>query len=156
MRLLKFHFDHTQTLKLILSLVLKRLCFFIMYNDLSISEIPRDKDHSAEKTTNPTARTPVKKELTELVNEFAGNTTLHGFGSLFKKRKTPNPLKWKNCMFLFALLACLAYLGFNLNSLVKDYLKYPVSTSIVRERREFMELPGISICSFPPYPVSYK
>ena len=130
--------------------------FFYKRINLSISEFLAGEQHSAKKTTNPEARTPVQKELAELVNEFSGNTTLHGFGGLFKKRKTPNPLKWKNVMFLFALLACLTYLGINLNALVRDYLQYPVTTSIVRERREVMELPAITLCIPQTSSVSYK
>ena len=89
----------------------------------------------------------MRKELAGLVHEFTQSTTLHGFGSLFKKRETPNPFKWKNVMFLLAILACMTYLGVNLYSLRKDYLRYPVTTSVVRERMDFMELPAITMCS---------
>ena len=90
----------------------------------------------------------MRKELAGLVNEFAQNTTLHGFGNLFKKRETPNPFKWKNGMFLLAVLACLSYLSFNLYSLGQDYLRYPVTTSVVRERKQFIALPAITICVY--------
>ena len=88
----------------------------------------------------------MRKELAGLVNEFAQNTTLHGFGNLFKKRETPNPFKWKNGMFLLAILACVSYLSFNLYSLAQDYLRYPVTTSVVREMRHAIALPAITFC----------
>ena len=102
--------------------------------------------HSVESEAQPEARIPVQKELAGLVTDFSTNTTLHGLGGLFKKRKTSNPFKWKNYMFLIAFFACLVILGYNLHSLATDYLKYPVTTSIVRERREFMEFPAITMC----------
>ena len=96
--------------------------------------------------TRPETQTPVKQELAGLVNGFAENTTLHGFASLFRKRETPNPLKWKNCMVLLAILGSMSFLGVNLYLLFSDYFQYPVTTSIVMERRESLELPAVTVC----------
>ena len=123
---------------------------------MSISETSGEKAPPAEKATSPETRTPVKKELAEIVHDFSETTTLHGLDGLFKKRKRSNPLKWKNYMFLVAVLGCLTFLGINLNTLGKDYLEYPVTTSIVRERRAFMELPAITICTPEHLQVSYQ
>ena len=90
---------------------------------------------------------PLQKELSGLVHDFSQNTTLHGFAGLFKRRETPNPLRWKNAMFLVAVLASFSFLAVNLYGLGDDYLKYPVTTSVLRERRDFIELPAITICA---------
>ena len=101
---------------------------------------------NAWRETRPDTQIPVKQELAGLVNGFAENTTLHGFASLFRKRETPNPLKWKNCMVLLAILGSMSFLGVNLYLLFSDYFQYPVTTSIVMERRESLELPAVTVC----------
>ena len=108
----------------------------------------------SEETEEPTTREdtteepllPVHKELARLINNFAGDTTLHGLANLFKKRETPNPFKWKNIMFLFAITASMTFLVINLRILLEDYSQYPVTTTIVRSRSEFRELPAITLC----------
>ena len=114
--------------------------------NLSISGISEQGIREAWKETKPETRTPVKKELAGLVNRFAENTTLHGFASLFRKREALNPLKWKNCLFLLAILGSMSFLVINLQILFSDYFQYPVTTSIVVERRESLELPAVTLC----------
>ena len=49
-------------------------------------------------------------------------------------------------MFLVAVLASFSFLAVNLYSLGDDYLQYPVTTSVLRERRDYIELPAITFC----------
>ena len=109
-----------------------------------ISEETEEPTTREDKTEEPLL--PVHKELARLINNFAGDTTLHGLANLFKKRETPNPFKWKNIMFLFAITASMTFLVINLRILLEDYSQYPVTTTIVRSRSEFRELPAITLC----------
>ena len=111
-----------------------------------IAETARESENPTMNGDKPVIRKPLRKELASLVKEFSQNTTLHGFAGLFKTRETANPLRWKNAMFLVAVLASFSFLAVNLYSLGDDYLKYPVTTTILRERRDYIELPAITIC----------
>ena len=114
-------------------------------NRFCTPEISVQGDDSSGKTKQET-RISTWKELTGLVTEFSQNTTMHGFANLFKKREKPNPLKWKNVMFLLAIMTCFVFLGMNLYTLGKDFLDYPVTTSIVQEHRDFIEMPAVTLC----------
>ena len=111
-----------------------------------ISETPREIENPTMKQDKTLIRKPLRKELGSLVKEFSQNTTVHGLAGLLKKRETANPLRWNHTMFLVAVLASFSFLAVNLNSLGDDYLQYPVTTTILRERRESIELPAITIC----------
>ena len=49
-------------------------------------------------------------------------------------------------MVLLAILGSMSFLGVNLYLLFSDYFQYPVTTSIVMERRESLELPAVTVC----------
>ena len=40
----------------------------------------------------------------------------------------------------------MSFVGVNLYFLFIDYFQYPVTTSIVMERRESLELPAVTVC----------
>ena len=106
-----------------------------------------DIDRRQDTPPDTVTATPVGKQLSGLVSRFAENTTMHGFAGLCSKRVIFNRFKWKNYMFLVAILACMSVLGLNLYFLFKEYFEYPVTTSILRERRQSMDLPAITFCA---------
>ena len=113
---------------------------------MPIAETQRERENPTSTENKPLTQKPLKKQLSAICNEFLQRTTFHGLAGLFGRRETANPLKWKNVMFLVAVLACQSFLAMNLYELGEDYLQYPVTTSILRERREIMQLPAITFC----------
>ena len=105
-----------------------------------------------EKTEIPENRS-LKRELRNLVVDFANETTLHGFFNFVKPRSKFNPYKMKNMVYLLAILSCAALSGFNLYTLVQDYMEHPVATSIVIEKENQQEFPAVTICNCNPHPV---
>ena len=113
---------------------------------MPIAETQRERENPTSTDHKPLTQKPLQKQLSAICNEFLQRTTFHGLAGLFGRRETANPLKWKNVMFLVAVLACQSFLAMNLYELGEDYLQYPVTTSILRERRDIMELPAITFC----------
>ena len=88
-----------------------------------------------------------KKGVRRLFRDFAQNTTLHGFSRAAKERSEFNKYGWKNVVFLAAILSCLGLTGHNLYFLISDYLRFPVTTSIVVENHQELEFPAVTICN---------
>ena len=132
--------------------------FFLLFVYLLISWFSGQEVSDVKNKVPKTQLPPVQKELAGLVNRFAQDTSLHGFASLCNKRETLNPFKWKNCLFMFAILGSMTFLGINLYYLFQDYTRYPVTTSIMTERRDILELPAVTFClhHIPHVIVSYS
>ena len=112
----------------------------------SVSESQEQEEATTREDKTEEPPLPVHQELARLINNFAGDTTLHGLANLFKKRETSNPFKWKNIMFLFAITASMICLVINLQILWEDYSRWPVTTSTIRSRNQSRELPAVTVC----------
>ena len=97
------------------------------------------------KTSEPGSRQ--KHGVWKLVKDFTDVTSLHGFHHALRDRPRYNKYRWKNCIFLAAILVCLTWANYNLYVLITEYRQYPVTTSIVVERKDELELPAITICN---------
>ena len=82
-----------------------------------------------------------------MVKDFASETTLHGFHHALRDRPQYNRYRWKNVVFLAAILFCFTMTGYHLYFLVTEYMTYPVTTSIVVEHVDELELPAMTICN---------
>ena len=88
-----------------------------------------------------------RNNVINLFKDFANNTTLHGFSNAIKPRHQFNRFRWKNLLFLVAIISCLSLTGRNLYILISDYLEYPVTTSIIVETNKELELPAITLAN---------
>ena len=86
-----------------------------------------------------------KKEtywLRKLFNDFAGNTTAHGFGQI----AFTNLLIVK-AFWIFVLIACHVFLYFQVRPLIERYLDKPTSTKIFHKREKNPSFPVFVICN---------
>ena len=88
-----------------------------------------------------------RKGVFSLFKDFSQDTTLHGFAQAVKQRPQFNQYRWKNAVFIVAIIFCLSITGSNLYYLISDYYHFPVTTSIVLEHHNELEFPAVTICN---------
>ena len=93
-----------------------------------------------------------KKGVWDRVKLFSSETTLHGFAFALGERPHYNRYKWKNVLYLAAILCCLTVTGNNLYYLISEYYEYPVTTSIVVDHKSVLPYPALTICNCNKFP----
>ncbi|XP_057312055.1 uncharacterized protein LOC130657047 [Hydractinia symbiolongicarpus] len=100
--------------------------------------------HDKSVQTNP-IDSDTRSNIKELLEDFASNTTAHGFAQINLSGRTSTKMFW-----MLVTLAAYVYLYKEGSSLLKFYKSKPITTNVYFEENEYMDFPDILICNLDP------
>ena len=81
-----------------------------------------------------------------ILRDFSENTSLVGWSHAVMSHRLNNRYRWKNKLFVFTILACVAMMVRDLKILLTDYLAYPVTTKVDINHTTLLDFPAVTFC----------